>query len=168
MIVQFLAPVPVAGVAPVLVAHRMVHVPVGRDGHPVPFGLRVLEQGDNAPAFDVGGNIDPRELAEGRVDAQEIDRARTDRVGLGQPGHIPDQGGPSGFLPEGELAPALLFPEVPAMIPPQDDDGVVLVRALLEGIEQATDANVNEGDGREVGLDGILPAPAFEELGRSP
>ena len=63
--------------------------------------------------------------------------------------------------PAGELLPVLLFAEMPAVIAPQDDDGVVALRALIERSEHASEHGVGKMNGGEIGLDAPLPLPLF-------
>ena len=62
--------------------------------------------------------------------------------GLVTPGATQIERDAGGFFPEGELAPVLLLAEVPAVIAPEHDDRVVLVRALVERVEQPADHRV--------------------------
>ena len=52
-----------------------------------------------------------------------------------------------GALPEGELVQVLLFPKMPSVIGPEDDEGVFGGGAGVEGIEQASDERIAEADG---------------------
>jgi len=51
------------------------------------------------------------------------------------------------------------------VISPEDDDGVVFVRAGFQSVEKATYIHVGVGTGGEVGLDGSFPAATFHEFG---
>ena len=108
------------------------------------------------------GRRDAAEVAERRVDAHEIDGALADAAGLRHAGHDPDERGAGGLLPQGELPPVVLLAQVPAVVAPEHDDGVVLVGGLVEGVEQAADVHVGVGDRGEVGLHGFLPAAGLE------
>ncbi len=56
------------------------------------------------------------------------------------------------FLPQGSFRPVTLFPEVKAVIAPKDNDGVLRVRTASQGLQEDTDAVVNEGDARQVSV----------------
>ena len=50
------------------------------------------------------------------------------------------------------------------MISPQDDDGVVLVRTLVQGIEHVTHAGIGKGIGGQTGLHRFLPFAALPDV----
>ena len=71
---------------------------------------------------------------------------------------IPDDvGHMCGFLPQGEFSEAPLFTLMVSMIRPENHDGVVRVRAGLQGIEHASDIGIGPRDTREIGPVHFLP-----------
>ena len=67
------------------------------------------------------------------------------------------------MFPKGHLA-NFLFPDVITVVSPQDDDGVVLVRTLGQGIEHMTNAGVGKRIGGEAGLNRFLPFAALPDV----
>ena len=58
----------------------------------------------------------------------------------------------------------LLLAEVPAVVAPEADDGVVAMGGLLQPVEQAAELRVHERDAGEVGLHGLLPPTGGEDF----
>ena len=54
--------------------------------------------------------------------------------------------------------------EVPAVVAPENDDGIVAVRAGFERVEHAAKHGIGEVDGGEVGLDALFPLLVFEDV----
>jgi hypothetical protein len=54
------------------------------------------------------------------------------------------------------------FAQVPAVVSPEDDDRVVAMRAVVQGVDQSADHGVGVGDGGQVTLNGVFPAARFE------
>ena len=69
------------------------------------------------------------------------------------------------FLPQGELAPVALFAEMPAVITPQYDHGVVPVRAVIQGVDYATEHSVTEMDRRKISLHSLTPLIVLDDFG---
>ena len=67
------------------------------------------------------------------------------------------------MFPKGHLA-NFLFPDVITVVSPQDDDGVVLMRALFQGIEDVTHAGIGKGIGGEATLHRFLPFTALPDM----
>ena len=108
---------------------------------------------------------DAGQLGESGEEAEEIDRLVTDGAGLGAGGESwsavfwdPDhEGHASDGAPGGEFLPVLFLAEVPAVVTPKDDDGIVGIGSILEGIENAAKHGVGKMDGGKVALNGLLP-----------
>ena len=67
------------------------------------------------------------------------------------------------MFPKGHLAD-FLFPDVITVVSPQDDDGVVFVRTLFQGIEHMTHTGIGKGIGGQTGLYGFLPFAALADV----
>lgn len=66
-------------------------------------------------------------------------------------------------FPEGEFSPVMFFAKVPAVVAPEEDEGVVAVGRLLGRVEEPAEVHVGVGDGSEVGLEGFLPTAGFQQ-----
>jgi hypothetical protein len=119
--------------------------------------LGSASSGAEARPLDVRRRRQAAQIGQRRVDAHEVDGPVAHAVRLGYAGGDPDQRGAGGFFPQGELPPVLLLAEVPAVVAPEDDDRVVLVRAGVERVDQPADVHVAVRDRRQVALDGLLP-----------
>ena len=97
------------------------------------------------------------ELTNGGIEVRVIDRRLAARARLCHTGGDDGHGGARGLLPQGKLPPVLLFTEMPAMVRPPHDDGFVLPRARIKAIEQTADLVIQERNGGQVGLHGLLP-----------
>ena len=70
-----------------------------------------------------------------------------------------DQGDSGRFLPESPFVPVSLFAEVPSVVGPENDDGVVGCSAFSQSVEHAADKGISEGDAGEIMLDRGRPTP---------
>ena len=127
VIIEFFGSVGVADVAPTIGADGVVVLAKGGDADACPCGSGIGEQGLDVVAFEPSGFWQSGELAEGWIDAHEIDGTFADAAGFGDTGNDPNEGCASGFLPEGEFSPVFLLAEMPAVVAPENDDGIVLV-----------------------------------------
>src|SRR5919109_72381 len=62
----------------------------------------------------------------------------------------------SGFLEQTQLLPQAMLAQVPAVIAPQDDNGVFRQAEPLKGIEQQTHLSIHKRDRRVVAADAVL------------
>ena len=158
-VVELFVAVLIMDVAPALAADSVIAKEVGGQRGLLPRGTWIGEQGFDAAPFQLtSGGSEPAEIDQRGVDAHEIDGSFAEGVGFGEAWGDPNQGCAGGFFPEREFAPVFLFAQVPAVVAPKDDDGVVLVGAFVEGGHQAADVHIGVGTGGEVSLDGLLPA----------
>ena len=112
---------------------------------------RIFEGRDEAFALQSFGRGDAGEFAEGGIDVDEfahglclggvVCRGRNNQRRFG------------GLFVVGVFAPPAVIAEMPAVVAPQDDDGVVGRAALVERVEQAADLRVGVGDAGVVGVD---------------
>ena len=124
MIVQFLRSIPVSDIPEPLRPHRALPALELGHGRKVPLVFRVLQKRNDAYPIKILLGFQTAELDQGRVDAEHIDRT----VAPGSPrqsGNAKNEGDPGRFFPEGTLVPMILFPQVPAMIPPQHQRDVM-------------------------------------------
>ena len=107
-----------------------------------------------------GIGLEAGEVEEGGVEIKELD-GLVANLSFGQAGARDDQGNARAILPNAPLGPAVFFSQVEAMIREENDNGVVLVWAGIEGIQEATHLVVGEADTGEIGLDEGLPLVIF-------
>lgn len=166
-VVQLLTAVEVVQVAPALGAEGVVlrAVEVG-EGRVRPFGLGIAQQRHQAALGDAGLGGQSAQVGEGAEQVDEADRAITDAARCGALrqsgrafGHPHHQRHAGAGPPTGELLPVLFLAQMPAVVAPEHDDGVVAMRALLQRVEHAAEHGIGEMDGGEVGLDGFFPLP---------
>ena len=163
--IEFFTAIGVADVSMRLGAHGVISPSMSRDRREVPLRLGVFQKGHDTGALDMIGNRYSGQIAEGRVDAHQIDRSAGTGARGSDPRCHPDKGNPGRLLPEGKLPPVFFFPERPTVISPENDDGVLPVRAAFQRIKEPADIGVRVGAGGQVGLDGRFPATALEKLG---
>ena len=94
----------------------------------------------------LGGQIEKR-----GVNVEKFDRLRALGI-LRDAGTGEDERDMGGRFPEGVLSGDELFTEMPAVVAPEDDDGVVGATAFLKSGEQPTDLGIHEAGACEVGL----------------
>ena len=58
----------------------------------------------------------------------------------------------SRFFPQGTLGPVLFLTEMKTMITPQNNDGVIRIRACFQSVQYNTHAMINETDRGKVGM----------------
>lgn len=108
-----------------------------------------------------------REAAE--VDQSGVDVEKADCFGAVFPGFDSGAGdeewGSGGLFPEGALGPALFFAEVKPVIAPEDNDGVVFVRAVAQSLENGAYAMVGKAHAGEVGMHHFTPLLPCEDFG---
>ena len=148
VVVEFLGAVGVADVAVGEVAHGVVAGVVGGDGGAAG-GLGVVDLWAKAEAFQSVDGGEAAEVEEGGVEVEEFCGLGTGPA-FGQIGSGDDEGDAGGFLPEGVLSGDALLAEVPAVVGPEDDDGVFFEAVVLEGGGDAADLGIDEGHGGEV------------------
>ena len=149
-VVEFLAAVGIADVAPVVGADGVIALIVGGDGGPLAGCAGILELGHEAVAFEVGarGHLGEREQRGKNV--EQLHRAVA---------HLPsfdawprkDERHLRAAFPEGVFASDELFAEMPAVVAPEDDDGVVQATGGFELAHEASHLAVHETHAGEVG-----------------
>src|SRR5690606_32598945 len=95
-------------------------------------------------------------FVEGGVDVEQFGGLGAFGAG-GDPGPRKNKRNARRSFPERVLTGDSLFAEMPAMIAPNDDDGVVVMPALFQGLEDATDLRVHETDASEVRASEVAP-----------
>ena len=136
----------------------MIVLAVGRNCCAIKVGLWINKQSFNRIALDMGGYGNADEIAQRGIDAHKINRAITNTPGSGDSGGHPNQWCASGFFPQCEFSPVLLFTKMPPMIAPEADNCVVFVGRSFQGIENSAHLTVEIADRCEIGLNGFLPA----------
>ena len=91
--------------------------------------------------------------------------ARAGRQAGGALGHAQDERHTGAHAPSGEFLPVLFFAEMPAVIGPERDDGVVGVGPFLHSIEHVAEHGVGKVNGGEVTLHGRFPLLVLADVG---
>jgi len=154
-VVEFFAAVGVANVTPTFGADAVVVVIVGGDGGAVSLGGGVLELREEAESFEVCGGLAAGEDAEGGVDVEEFGGLVADA--LGDAGAGKDEGHAGAVVPEGIFSGDVLFSDVPSVVGPEDDDGVVGEAIAVDGVHDFANLGVHEGGAGEVAAGEIHP-----------
>lgn len=110
------------------------------------------------PIKEIGGG-QVGERAEGRVDVEGLDDFRT-AFAVGQAGSAKQQRGAQRFLEERVLAPHGVLAEVPTVVAPQEDDGVVGQAELFQAIQHESDLSIGIGN-----AGGVVAAEGSGEVG---
>ena len=171
--------VPVApeGQAPAVIADAVTHerfagvaARILADGDGTHGGGGVVQHGLEADAFDVLGLGQAAEVREGGVDVDELgEREALAARGL-LAGGADDQRRPRGDLKVGVLVPESVLAELPAVVAPEDDDGIVRQAFLLEGVQHEADLRVHVADGgvvtvTETTREGVADLTAVGDIG---
>lgn len=164
VVVEFGVAVGVLDVSPALGADGVVAGHLCGEGGLGPGVSGIFEEGDQALAFEAGFFGELGELEEGGIEIDEFDGAGGRGAG-GDIGSGDDEGDAGGFFPEGSFFPVHFFADVEAVIRPEDDDGVIGVGALIEGVEEAADAVVGEGGAGEIRGDRFGPEAKAGDIG---
>jgi hypothetical protein len=100
----------------------------GRNRGMIPLCLRIRKQGADIVSLDVRRFRHVRQIAKDGVDTHKVNRTTADTAGLRQTWNRSDKDRPCRLLPQGELPPVRFLAEMPAVIAPETDDGVILIR----------------------------------------
>ena len=156
-VVELLVAVAVVNVAPGAGADGvLVGMAEVSDGGVRPFSVWIFQERHKAVRAHVFRCRDVAEVGQCAVEIDEGDRLVADGACCAAR-FADDERHAGAESPAGEFLPVLLLAEMPAMITPECDDGIVAVRSVLQRIEHAAEHGVGEVDRGEVGLDGLLP-----------
>ena len=158
MVVQFLGAAfrTVIREAVAAVRDGMVPVVVSGQGGVVPGQGWILQHRSETTAIVLGVGGKPAQLDERRVHVEQVDHRVALQPGLRHAWHAHDEGNPVGLLPEVGLTVLEFLAEVPAVVAPDHDDGIVGIFALGQGVEDDAEAVVGVTDVREVGALGLF------------
>ena len=106
------------------------------------FGEGIFELGKEGGSVEVVGFLEAGKVTEGGEEVDGFDNGGADIAGLPDFGCDDDEGRAKGFFEEGMLAPDGVFAEVPAMITPDNDDGVFGKIEVVELFDDASDLGV--------------------------
>ena len=113
------------------------------DGHGSDRGVRVVENGLEADAVEAGGDWQAADVGEGGVEVDELGERFCFFSGCLLLGDGDEKGRAHGDFEVGVFVPEAVFAELPAVIAPQDDDGVFVEALSFQGVEHATDLGVH-------------------------
>ena len=121
----------------------------------MPLGLWVLQDRDKGLPLQEVGLVQSGQVADGGKNVQGLDHRAGRLAWFRNPFIRYDERGTKGFLEESVLSPDSVFAEVPAMVAPENDDGVVAQLQLVELGEYDEAVEVSD---RLQGLKPGLPA----------
>ena len=142
----------VADIAPLLGADGCVARQEVDDGRMLPRHVRILQQGCNVNAIQVGRHGKPTKPDQGGIETGQVDRPARPAACFGHPGNGHSEGHVGGALPQGVLGEMILFAKGVTMIGPEYDDRVVAVSALVERLHEEPDQGIGVGNASKVGL----------------
>ena len=103
-------------------------------------------------AFDVRGNRQTGQFAEGRIHIEKLGQG-SDPFATGDTGSGNDQRCAGGVFVVGQLAPMPVLTEMPAVVAPEADDGVIRHAAFRQRLHEQADLRINVGDAGGVAVD---------------
>ena len=162
LVVELFGAVAIADIAPAIRADGVVALHEIDDGGRA-LGGGIFQERAEAEAFELLAFGKAAEVDESGIDVEEADGLIPRPAMLTGSGTGDDERDVGGALPESGLVPMLFFTEVPAVIGPENDDGVFGVAAFFEAVEEAADHSVGEGGGGEIGADGFTPLPFLDD-----
>ena len=151
VVVEFLGAVFVDDQSPVATPNGVIAEIRGGDCGTVPARRRVLELWDERKPFEVVVLRQAAQLDKRRVD---VEQAGGLPAGFTRMKARPcnEQRYARGFLPQGALGPMLFFTEMKTVVTPKDDQRVVGVRTVLQGVQHNADAVVDKRHRGQVGV----------------
>lgn len=155
-IVELLGVIGVADVAPALAADTVVALVVTRDCGAQTGRGRILELRCQAKAFEVRAGRKVSEVDQGRVDIKKLGGLEHTLATL-HTRTCEDQGNFGAAIPERVFTGDFFFSEVPTVIAPDHDDGVVGETGFIERHEQTADLGVHKAGRGEVTADEVAP-----------
>ena len=117
------------------------------------FGGGVFQQRTEGFALEVFWGGERGEVAEGGEEVEEFYDAVGFLSGVLHAWGGDDEGDAGGDFVVGGFSPDAHVAEVPAVIAPEDDDGVFVEAGVLEGLEGEADLGVDVGGAGEVGVE---------------
>ena len=154
MVVELLGAIRFAaipGVAVTAIGEGMVAELVGRQGGMIPLHLRVLQQWHKAAPFVLRIRREPAQLDQRGIHIEQVDDTIALNTGGCHAGHADHERHAVRLFPQIGFAVFRLLAQMPAVVAPEHEDRVVGVLALLQCIEQHTQAVVHVADVGEVG-----------------
>ena len=133
----------------------MVVMVVGGDGRPLPGSLCIPQLGKKAVPLEMVSLLKTTEVAQRRVNIQQLSWLRADLSAL-DAWPCEDQRHPCSIVPEGVLPGDELLSNMPAVIRPEHDDGVLVEAVALQSIKDTSYLAVDEAGRCEVGPHQVL------------
>ena len=143
VVVELLGAVFVDDQSPVAAPNGVVTEIRGGDRRAIAARRRVLELWDERKSFEAGVLRQTAQLDKRRVD---VEQAGGLPAGFTRRNARPcnEQRYARGFLPQGALGPVLFFTEMKTVVTPKDDQRVVGVPTVLQGVQHNADAVVDK------------------------
>ncbi len=146
-------------------AHREMAIFLDRDGGASALLGGIHEPGDETDAVQTSHRREIAKLDQGGKDVDEADGLCTPLICFARVGGDDDERNAGRFFPEGAFVPVPFLAEMPTVIGPEHDDGILGGRAPGERIEDAADLGVSKGDAGEVMLHCGPPLAGFTKAG---
>ncbi len=134
------------GITEAFGAHGVAHDPTAgvlAERGFFPWTLWIVEKRHHATAFQMRGNCQPASLAEGRIDIDVFGQGTGLSAGGFHAGHAENHRHVGVELEVGVLAPAGVLAQLPAVVAPEDDYGLIAEIEPVEFIEQPADLGID-------------------------
>ncbi len=112
-----------------------------------PGALRVVQHGFETGAFQMAGQGQAGQIAQGGVDIDEFNQGVGTLAGLFHVGNRQDQRGVGVVFAVAVFAPGVVFAQLPAVIAPDDDDGIPAQVQAVQFIQHLADLRVGIAGG---------------------
>jgi len=116
------------------------------DGGVFAFGGGILEEGEEGGAVEKSWFFEAAEVTEGGEEVSGFYDVLRAGAGLGDLWADDDEGGVEGFFKEGVFSPDGVLAEVPAVVSPEDDDGVIGETEVAEFLDDLSDLGISIAD----------------------
>jgi hypothetical protein len=117
------------------------------------------QERNQALAFDVRRHRQACQFAQGWIDIEKFGEGR-DASATGETGGGDHERRAGGILVVGELSPMTVLAEMPAVVAPEADDGVVRHAAFLQRLHEQTDLRIDIRNTGGVAVDELRVAAA--------
>ena len=165
-VVEFLGAIGVVNITPVLGTNTVIALVVRSDGRTPAGSVGIFELGQETDSFKSVFGFEPTQIDECGIHIEQFGRPFAFGIlGDSRPGKNKRNAG--AIVPEGVFARDFLFAEMPAVIRPEHDHGIVLMSAFLKCIEDPSNLAVHKTDRREIGARNRAPLLLLFQPGKS-
>lgn len=161
-VIEFLRAIGVLDVSPAFTADSMIALIMTRDCRPRAGGGGVTELRDEAEPFQILTSWQPGEVDERGIEVEQFCWLVASLAnGYARPGK--DERHLGAPIPETVFADDRLLAQMPAVVAPDHDDGVVGKARIIEGGQQPTDLSIDKAGAGEVAADDVPPLVVLPE-----